>query len=168
MQTDTSDSDIRFFQYAIRLALEAEQEGNLPIGSVISLDADIIAEGKNAIWVPQYDPNRHAEIEALRQVPQHLWEYSRRMTLYTTLEPCLMCTGAILLHHIGRVMYGSSDYFGGASNVFGHMSTYFEEEASRTEWIGPAHAEGCDPLFERVMKLVEKRESLEWHSTSDA
>lgn len=160
MHTETSDSDIKFYQRAIQLALEAEQEGNLPIASVISLDGEIIAEGKNAIWVPQYNPNRHAEVEALRNVPRDLLHQSRRMTLYTTLEPCLMCAGAILLHHIGRVLYGSADHFGGASVVFGHMSTYFEEEVSRTEWFGPAYAQGCDPLFERVMESVEKmRES---------
>jgi tRNA(adenine34) deaminase len=157
MQMDISEFDVSFFQRAIRLALEAEKEHNLPIGAVISLDRRIIAEGKNAIWSPQFNPNRHAEIEALRNVPQELWKYSRNMTLYTTLEPCLMCTGAILLHHIGRIMYGSSDDYGGGSLVFGHMPTYFEEEVSRIEWIGPAYPEACDRLFMRVMKLVEQR-----------
>jgi tRNA(adenine34) deaminase len=160
MQMDISESDIWFFQRAIRLALEAEKENNLPIGAVISLDGRIIAEGKNAIWSPKFNPNRHAEIEALRNVPQELWKHSRRMTLYTTLEPCLMCTGAILLHHIGRIMYGSSDDYGGGSLVFGHMPTYFEKEVSRIEWIGPAYPEECDRLFMRVMKLVEKRRDL--------
>jgi tRNA(adenine34) deaminase len=152
---DTSESDILFFQHAIQLALEAEKEDNLPIGAVISLDGRIIAEGKNAIWFPKFNPNRHTEIEALRNVPEQLWKSSRNMTLYTTLEPCLMCIGAILLHHIGRVMYGSSDDYGGASLVFGHMPTYFEEEISRIKWIGPAYSEECDQLFKRVMKLVE-------------
>jgi len=156
IQTNISDSAISCFQHAIRLALEAEKEGNLPIGAVISLEGMIIAQGKNAIWHPQYDPTRHAEIEALRHVPQHLWNASRKMTLYTTLEPCLMCTGAILLHQLGRVMYGSADDYGGASLVMGHMPPYFEEEASRTEWIGPAYAEACDKLLGRVMKWVEK------------
>jgi tRNA(adenine34) deaminase len=156
LKIETSDPDIKFFQHAIRLALEAEQEGNLPIGSVITLHGDMIAEGKNAIWVPQFNPNRHAEIEALRNVPEDLWHFSRKMTLYTTLEPCLMCTGAILLHHIGRVMFGSSDDFGGASTIFGHMPTYFLQEASKTQWIGPAFSEACDPLFERVMKSIEE------------
>jgi tRNA(adenine34) deaminase len=160
MQMDISESDISFFQRAIRLALEAEKENNLPIGAVISLDGRIIAEGKNAIWFPTFNPNRHAEIEALRNVPQEHWQYSRSMTLYTTLEPCLMCTGAILLHHIGRIMYGSSDDYGGASLVIGHMPPYFEEEVSRIEWIGPAYTEECDQLFVRVMKLVEKKRDL--------
>jgi tRNA(adenine34) deaminase len=153
---DISASDIRFFQRAIQRALEAERENNLPIGAVISLDGRMIAEGKNAIWSPAFSPNRHAEIEALRHVPQELWKHSRDMTLYTTLEPCLMCMGAILLHRIGRVMYGASDHYGGASLVIGHMPTYFEEQVSEIEWIGPAYPEACDQLFTRVMRLVEK------------
>jgi tRNA(adenine34) deaminase len=154
---EITESDILFLQRAIKLASEAEKQNNLPIGAVISFEGRIVAEGKNAIWYPTFNPNRHAEIEALRQVPEHLWEYSRGMTLYTTLEPCLMCMGAILLHHIGRVLYGSADHYGGASQVIGHMPTYFEEEASKIEWLGPAYPEECDKLFERVMVLVEKR-----------
>jgi tRNA(adenine34) deaminase len=156
-----TESDVSFFTRAIRLAHEAEKQNNLPIGAVISLEGKIIAEGQNTIWHPKFNPNRHAEIEALRNVPDHLWEYSRDMTLYTTLEPCLMCLGAVLLHHIGRVMYGSSDNYGGASQVIGHMPTAFEEEVLRTEWIGPAYPSVCDQLFERVMILVEKRRNSE-------
>ena len=152
-----SQSDISFFARAIILAREAEKRNNLPIGAVISFEGKIIAEGQNTIWHPRFNPNRHAEIEALRNVPDHLWEFAGNMTLYTTLEPCLMCLGAILLHNIGRVMYGSSDYYGGASQVIGHMPTYFEEAVSRTEWIGPAYPSECDQLFEQVMVLVEKR-----------
>ncbi|MFH1929698.1 MAG: nucleoside deaminase [Chloroflexota bacterium] len=154
---ELSTLDITCFQRAIQLAIEAEAQGNLPIGAVICLDGRIIAEGRNAIWSPTFNPNRHAEIEALRSGRQALWESSRDMTLYTTLEPCLMCVGAILLHHIGCVMYGSADDYGGASLVFGHMPLYFEEEASRVEWLGPAYPEECDPLFWRVMTLVEQR-----------
>jgi tRNA(adenine34) deaminase len=107
---ETPASDIPFFERAIELAPEAEEQGNLPIGSVICLDGEIVGEGKNAIWYPTYNQNRHAEVEALRSVPEDLWDHSRRMTLYTTLEPCLMCLGAILLHGIGRVLYGSADH----------------------------------------------------------
>lgn len=157
---DIAESDILFFQRAISLANEAEKKGNLPIGAVVTLGGRIVAEGQNTVWFPAFNPNRHAEIEALRQVPEDLWQHSRSMTLYTTLEPCLMCVGAILLHGVGRVLYGSCDTYGGASQVMGHMPTYFEEQASRIEWIGPAYPEECDHLFERVMVLVEKRRAL--------
>jgi tRNA(adenine34) deaminase len=154
---NTSESDNLFFEHAIRLALQAEKAGNLPIGAVISIDGQMIAEGTNAIWYPHFDGTRHAEIEALRNVPEHLWQNSREMTLYTTLEPCLMCMGAILLHNISRVLYGSADHFGGASKVIGYMPTYFEEEISNIEWLGPAYPGKCDPLFERVKSIERKR-----------
>ena len=98
-------------------------------------------------------------MEALRVVPERLWKYSQDMTLYTTLEPCLMCLGAILLHQIGRVMYRSTDNFGGAGTVIGHMPTFFEEQFSRIKWIGPASPEECAPLFTRI-KPLERRRNL--------
>jgi len=152
-----TEADLFFLRRAIELADEAGKDGNLPIGAVISLDGSVIAEGKNTAWFPVHNPNRHAEIEALRQVSQEHWEHSRRMTLYTTLEPCLMCLGAILLHRIGRVVYGSTDTYGGASQVIGHMPPFFEERIARVEWLGPAYPQACDGLFERVMTLVEER-----------
>lgn len=137
-----SEIDRACFHEAIRLAYEAEEHKNLPIGAVIYLHGEIIAEGKSAIWYPEFNPNRHAEIEALRNVPKGLWDHAQDMTLYTTLEPCLMCLGAILLHGIGRVVYGSSDGYGGAKAVLGHLPAYFEEQFEKTAWIGPAFREG--------------------------
>jgi len=150
-----SDSDLACFQRAVQLALLAEEQGNLPIGAVIALEGKIIAEGKNAIWVPRFNQNRHAEIEVLRNVPDKLWKSAREMTLYTTLEPCLMCLGAILLHQVGRVLYGSADPYGGAGLVLVHLPAYFEDAASRMEWIGPAFTSECDRLYERVMQKVD-------------
>ncbi len=100
--------DEKFMHRAIELALLAEQEGNLPVGAVITLDGEVVAEGRSAIWVPKFDATRHAEMEALRAVPTDLWFSSEEMSLYTTLEPCLMCFGSILLHRVGRVVFGSS------------------------------------------------------------
>jgi len=68
MQLTTSD--VACFERAVQLALEAEAQGNLPIGAVISLEGRIMAEGQNAIWPPTFNQNRHAEIEALRSVPR--------------------------------------------------------------------------------------------------
>ena len=150
---DHSTLDISCFQRAIQLALDAEAQGNLSIGAVICQDGRIVAEGKNAIWSPTCNPNRTAEIEALRSVPQPLWKSSSDMTLYTTLEPCLMCTGAILLQNVGRVMYGFADYYGGASIVFGHTLPYFEEAASQVQWLGPAYPEACEPLSRSQVQL---------------
>ncbi len=153
-----SENEERHLRRAIDLAIEAEQEGNLPIGAVITLNGEVIAEGKNAIWHPRFSGNQHAEIEALRSVPHQWWPRSREMTLYTTLEPCLMCTGAILLHHIGRVIFGAQDTIGGGGCVFGHMPPFLEQELKRTRWIGPALPQPCNDLFSRVLALISKRQ----------
>jgi len=158
MENHLSDIDLFHLQRAIELALEAEAQGNLPIGSVISFDGKNVAEGKNAIWVPEFNPIRHAEMEALQGVSRKLWEDSRQITLYSTLEPCLMCTAAILQHSVGRVLFGSSDGYGGAVSVFGQMPPYFEEVLTSVHWLGPVLPEECDPLYHRTMELVEKRQ----------
>jgi len=100
---ELSPFEKKCFQTAISLALLAEEAGNLPIGVVIALDGKIIAEGRNSIWKPEVSLSRHAEMEAMCIVPGGMWELAGKMTLYTTLEPCLMCMGAILLHGIGRI-----------------------------------------------------------------
>ena len=152
--------DREFMQRAIELALVAEQEGNLPVGAVIAIEGEVVAEGRSAIWVPRFDATRHAEVEALRAVPMHLWGSPEHMNLYTTLEPCLMCFGSILLHRIGRIVFGSSDPYGGASPVLGHLPTYFQERHQSTEWIGPIMQAECDPLYVRLMGMVRARGGL--------
>ena len=89
--------DKKYISRAIQIALDAEIRGNLPVGAVITLDNNIIAEGGSSILIPVYHPGRHAEMEALGQVPIELWHRAREMTCYTTLEPCVMCFGALLL-----------------------------------------------------------------------
>ncbi len=153
------NDDITQLRRAIRLARQAEELGNLPIGSVITLDGDVIAEGKNSIWVPVLNPGRHAEIEAMAAVPLVLWKRSSEMTLYTTLEPCMMCMSTILVHHIGRIVFGSNDIRGGATVTLGQLPPAFENILTETELIGPALPEECDVLNERVASLLEERRS---------
>jgi tRNA(adenine34) deaminase len=151
------EGEIIFLREAIRLAQEAEQKGNLPIGAVIVLDGEIIARGMNAIWRPAIELTRHAEMEALRSLLPHFRARCAEMTLLTTLEPCLMCAGAILLHNIGRVVYGSSDPYGGVSSCLHSLSPYFKHAYEASQWIGPALPEECDPLYLRVQELERLR-----------
>ena len=154
---ELSDFDIECFHRAISLAQSAEAEGNLPIGALISLDHEIIGAGKNSIWTPEISLTRHAEIEAMRSITPELWQQAPRMSLYTTLEPCLMCLGAILLHRIGRVYFGSSDPYGGASSLVNHLPPFFAGQFSKLTWIGPAFPEYCDPLFSRQQSLEKQK-----------
>ncbi|HEV2912180.1 MAG TPA: nucleoside deaminase [Pyrinomonadaceae bacterium] len=142
--------DVRHLRRAVQLALEAERLGNLPVGAVITLGAKTLAEAGNAVLIPNYHPGRHAEIEALRLVPVELWPLSREMTCYTTLEPCVMCAGALLLHGIGRVVFGTTDSEGGAGRVLSLLPDYYAGGAGVPLWVGPLLPEICDALYDRV------------------
>jgi tRNA(adenine34) deaminase len=73
------------------------------------------------------------------------------MTCYTTLEPCVMCAGALLLHGIGRVVFGTTDTEGGAGVLLSHLPDYYKGGAAGVPlWIGPTLPEVCDELYARV------------------
>jgi tRNA(adenine34) deaminase len=146
-----------FLRQAILLAEEAELNGNLPIGAVITLDGQVVARGMNSIWEPTLELTRHAEMEALQCIPGDLWPRSREMTLFTTLEPCVMCAGAILLHHLGRLVFGSLDPIGGVTSCLGTLPEHFKAEYGLIRWIGPALPDECDALYSRVMELERRR-----------
>ncbi|MBT3322828.1 MAG: nucleoside deaminase [Anaerolineae bacterium] len=154
MPSRITNKDKSYLRRAIELAEDARRAGNLPIGALIVLDGKIIARGKNSIWRPVYRPGQHAEIETLAAVPIELWDRASEMTLYTTLEPCLMCLGTVLVHRIGRVVFGSIDIHGGATSVFGKMPGAFEDLLHNSEWIGPALPDECDQLSKRVIAMA--------------
>ncbi len=153
MPVESYNPHRRYFEAAISLAEQAESLGNLPIGAVIVLDERIIARGMNSIWKPQQNLTRHAEMEALRAVPQDFWPRAREMTLYTTLEPCLMCAGAILLNGLGSLIFASSDPYGGVGSCFAVLPPYFKEQLSLIRWIGPAFPSSCDCLYQRIREI---------------
>jgi tRNA(adenine34) deaminase len=150
MSTDKAAFDTEFMFRALQVALAAEARGNLPVGAVITLDDVIVAEAGSSILVPVYHPGRHAETEALRAVPVELWARSRDMTCYTTLEPCVMCFGALLLHGVGRVVFGAEDKKGGAKTVLAHLPEYYADGARTPQWVGPVMAQACDQLYFRA------------------
>ena len=146
--------ELECMRYAIRLAREAQRLGNLPIGAVITLDTDVVAEGRNSIRVPHLSPSSHAEMEALRAAPHELWASAGQITLYTTLEPCPMCLGAILAHPIDRVVFGSTDDRAGASCLLDYLPPAYKRRLHTFEWIGPLLPGECDELNELVAKLL--------------
>ena len=148
--------DHSYLREAIRQAEQAERLGNLPIGAVIVLQGEVAASGTNAIWQPALDLTHHAEMDALRRLPAHLRARCKEMTLYTTLEPCLMCAGAILLHQVGRLVFGASDPYGGIGSCLASLPPYFENVYSHMQWIGPALPAECDPLYARVMEYERR------------
>lgn len=108
-------NDIEAMQRALELAHAAGRQGEVPVGAVLVRDGQFISEGFNRP-VSQHDPTSHAEIEALRAGGAALSSYRLAgTTLYVTLEPCLMCVGAIVHARVARVVFGAWDPKAGAA-----------------------------------------------------
>jgi tRNA(adenine34) deaminase len=108
MAVDVAATDVKFIRRAIELAQRAaRQGGGAPIGCVIVLDGEIIGEGHNQVEA-LHDPTAHAEIVAIRQAGAHL-QHPRFQgaTLYSTLQPCGMCTMAAIWAGVSRIVYGA-------------------------------------------------------------
>lgn len=105
----------RYMRAALDIARQAGERGEVPVGAVLVLDDEIIADGCN-LTISTSDPTAHAEIVAIRAAAQRLANYRlAQAELYTTLEPCPMCAGAIMHARIARVLYAAQDPKGGAS-----------------------------------------------------
>lgn len=101
--------DEDFMRLAMALATEATALGEVPVGAVVVKDGVVIGKGRNAP-ISLSDPTAHAEIQAMREAAQSLGNYRLvDCTLYVTLEPCAMCSGAIQHARIARLVYGASD-----------------------------------------------------------
>jgi tRNA(adenine34) deaminase len=107
--------DTRWMQRALELARHAEAEGEVPVGAVIVLDDQIIGEGWNHPISAQ-DSTAHAEVMALRQACQTMKNYRLPgAEMFVTLEPCIMCAGALIHARIRRLVYATSEPKTGAA-----------------------------------------------------
>lgn len=108
-------SDVDYLRLALEKARVAQEFGEVPVGAIIVFEGKVIGSGQNCV-LRTVDPTAHAEIVAIRAAAQHLQNY--RLTgceLYTTLEPCAMCAGAIIHARISRLVYGAADPKAGAA-----------------------------------------------------
>ncbi len=131
---------------ALAQAREAEAIGEVPVGAVVVKDGQIIGRGFNAP-ISRHDPSAHAEMMALRDAARHLGNYRLvGCELFVTLEPCVMCVGAMFHARIARVVYGARDpKTGAAGSVFNLFTMAQLNHHARIE--GGMLAEECSKVL---------------------
>lgn len=149
-------TDNDFMQIALELAQQAGIAGEVPVGAIVVKDGVIIGRGSNAP-ITRHDPTAHAEICAMRDAAQHLGNYRLvGCTLYVTLEPCAMCTGAIQHARIAKVIYGASDPKTGACGSVVNLMA--EPKLNHhTEISGGIMAQECGTLLSNFFSARRKK-----------
>ena len=141
-----NSSDERFMRLALAQAQEAFDRDEVPIGAVIVCQGTVIARGHN-LTETLTDVTAHAEMQAITSAASFLGgKYLTQCTLYVTVEPCLMCAGALGWSQISRVVYGASDDKRG-------YHTYCDSPFhKKTEVVGGVLAEECSKLMTDFFK----------------
>ena len=152
------NSDEQYMYMALQEACKALDDGEVPIGAVIVHEGRVIGRGYNRIEALN-DATAHAEIVAIGAASTSLetWRLND-CTLYVTLEPCLMCLGAILQSRVGRVVYGASDNRFGAIETFQYKDQAAESYHRFPETVGGVMKEECKALIQSFFKSIRKKD----------
>jgi len=141
-------TDEYYMMLALKEAKKAFEEDEVPVGAVVVLDGKLIARGHNMVEKLN-DPTAHAEMIALTSAFNHLGsKYLPEATLYITLEPCLMCAGAICWSKIGKIVYGADDEKNGYKKTAGTNWPFHP----KTELIRGVSKEECAQLMREFFK----------------
>jgi len=148
--------DEAWMQHAVRLAQRAEQQGEVPVGAVLVANDQCLAEGWNSP-IKSHDPTAHAEITAIRKAGQVVENYRLiDSTLYVTLEPCVMCMGAIVHARIKRLVFGAYDPKRGAvCHALNLSNADFLNH--RIDWQGGVLESDCAELLTDFFKAKRKK-----------
>lgn len=151
--------DPKWMQLALAQAQKALANGEVPVGAVLVLEGVVIGQGYNQS-IASDDPTAHAEIVALRQAALHLKNYRLpQADLYVTLEPCLMCAGAMVHARIGRLFFAASDpktgVAGSVANAF-----QFPHLNHRIETMGGLMAEEAKFVLQQFFKKRRETKRL--------
>jgi tRNA(adenine34) deaminase len=141
-------TDEHYMREALKQAKKAFDEDEVPIGAVVVMNDKIIAKGYNQVE-RLTDSTAHAEIIALTTAYNFLGsKYLPEATLYVTIQPCIMCSGALYWSKIGRVVYGAEDEKNGYKRVAGNNSPFHP----KTELVGGVLQEECVQLMKDFFK----------------
>jgi tRNA(adenine34) deaminase len=148
------DRDEKFMRLALAEAEKAFQAGEVPVGAVVVRGGEVIASAHNGP-VGLKDPSAHAEILALRRAAAEEGNYRLAgTTLYVTIEPCLMCAGALIHARVSRLVFGATDPKGGAVvSLYGVLQD--GRLNHRVEATGGVLREACSEILSRFFR--EKR-----------
>lgn len=147
----SNDQDIIWMHRALALAKAAANEGEVPVGAIVVYGNEIIGEGFNRP-ISLHDPSAHAEMLAMRNAAEKLTNYRLpNTTLYVTLEPCLMCAGAMVHARIGRLVFGAFDPRAGA--VVSQAQTLMHSFLNhKVQYTGGILAKECGELLTQFFK----------------
>jgi tRNA(adenine34) deaminase len=150
-------TDADFMRHALELARQAQAAGEVPVGAVVVKDGEIIGRGFNAP-ISRNDPSAHAEMMALRDAAQNIGNYRLvGCALFVTLEPCLMCAGAIMHARLARAVYGASDPKTGACGSV--MNVFAEPRLNHhTEIVVGVLAEECGLMLSNFFALRREQQ----------
>ncbi len=141
-------SDTYFMQQALKEAALAYDADEVPVGAIVVMNNRIIGRGHNQVELLT-DATAHAEILALTAAFNYLGaKYLPDATLYVTVEPCLMCCGALYWSKIGRIVYGASD----AKNGYRHLTKENWPFHPKTELVKGILEEECAELMKSFFK----------------
>jgi tRNA(adenine34) deaminase len=155
----SNKQDEYWMQYALQLADNAQQQGEIPVGAVLIKDNQIVSEGWNQS-IRLHDPSAHAEMMAIRNAGKKLQNYRLvGSCLYVTLEPCTMCAGLLIHSRIRRLVFGASDFKTGAVgslyNLLGDNRVNHHIEVK-----GSVLAQECGDKLSAFFKLRREQKKL--------
>lgn len=159
-------TDENYMKFALEEAAKAERIGEVPIGAVIVKNGEVIARAHNLRETAQ-QPTAHAEHIAIERAAEAVGSWRLEdYTLYVTLEPCVMCSGAIVMSRIPRVVYGAADPKGGCS---GSLMDLLQEPRfnHRAEVVSGVLEEECSQLLKHFFKQLRDKKKLMKKSTEN-
>lgn len=144
--SDTDSQDIFWMRRALAVARRAQVAGEVPVGAVLVRDGVVLAEGWNHP-IGLHDPTAHAEVQVLRAAAVLSRNYRLpRSTLYVTLEPCVMCVGAMVHARVSRLVFGAREPKAGAVCSRAHLLDEYPFNWT-VAWTGGVLADECAALM---------------------